>query len=182
VIDMKPSSDVLSRRSRWSGRKASIVALALAAAGSARLAAGCDPAAYSACMRKNGVPNFPDPDSQGRFRITGGQTANGRKFGLDPNSPQFKRAQQACRRLQPNGGKPDPGQVAKDQQQALKFSQCMRSHGVPKFPDPTFEAGGGSLLKVGKDVKPNSPAFKAAQKACQKLVPGGPVGSPEKAP
>jgi hypothetical protein len=215
VIDMKPSSDVLSRRSRWSGRKASIVALALAAAGSALLAAGCggssasgggvarigttttstngsssssgsgkgDPAAYSACMRKNGVPNFPDPDSQGRFRITGGQTANGRKFGLDPNSPQFKRAQHACKRLQPSGGKPDPGQVAKEQQQALRFSQCMRSHGVPKFPDPTFEANGGTLLRVGKDVNPNSPQFRAAQKACQKLVPGGPVGgSPEKAP
>ena len=207
---MKPSSDVLSRRSRWSGRKASIVALALAAAGSALLAAGCggssasgggvarigttttstngsssssgsgkgDPAAYSACMRKNGVPNFPDPDSQGRFRITGGQTANGRKFGLDPDSPKFKRAQKACQRLQPNGGKPDPQQAAKDREQALKFSQCMRSHGVPKFPDPQFAAGGGTLLKIGKDVNPSSPRFQAAQKACRKLVPGGPLSAP----
>jgi hypothetical protein len=133
-----------------------------------------DPTAYSACMRKNGVPNFPDPDSEGQIRITGGQTANGRKFGLDPNSPQFRRAQQACRRFQPNGGKPDPQQVANDQQQALKFSQCMRSHGVPKFPDPTFRPDGGSLLAIGKDLNPDSPQFKAAQKACEELLSDGP--------
>ena len=60
----------------------------------------------------------------------------------------------------------------------LKFAQCMRSHGVPKFPDP--KAGG--LLKLGSKsgVDPNTPAFQAAQKTCQKLVPGGPIvaGSP----
>jgi hypothetical protein len=129
---------------------------------------------FSACMRKNGVPNFPDPDSDGHIRITGGKTANGRKFGLDPNSPQFRRAQQSCRRFQPNGGKPDPQQVANDQQQALKFSQCMRSHGVPKFPDPTFRPDGGSLLTIGRDLNPDSPQFKAAQKACDELLSGGP--------
>jgi hypothetical protein len=136
-----------------------------------------DPAAFSACMRKNGVPNFPDPDSNGNIRITGGRDKNGRTFGLDPNSAQFRRAQKACRKLQPNGGKPSAQEQAREQQQALKFSQCMRSHGVPKFPDPQFAANGGTLLKIGKDVNPNSPQFKAAQKACQKLVPGGPLSS-----
>src|SRR5512133_1771903 len=52
-----------------------------------------DAAAYSACMRKNGVPNFPDPDSRGRLNIEGGRTANGQKVGLDVESPQFKNAQ-----------------------------------------------------------------------------------------
>jgi hypothetical protein len=201
VIDMKP-------RRRWNGRIASITAIAVVAASSAVLAAGCgggssgarvaqvgttttstsgsgssggsgksDPAAYSACMRKNGVPDFPDPDSSGRFRIVGGQDKGGRKFGLDTNSPQFKRAQQACRKLQPSG-KPDPQQQAKDRQQALKFSQCMRSHGVPKFPDPKFQPNGGTLMTVGKDVNPNSPQFKAAAKVCQKLLPGAPGGAP----
>jgi hypothetical protein len=136
-----------------------------------------DPAAYSACMRKNGVPNFPDPDSSGNIRITGGQDKNGRKFGLDPNSPQFRRAQRACGKLQPNGGKPSAQEQAREQEQALKFSRCMRSHGVPKFPDPKFQADGGTLMRIGKDVNPNSPQFKAAQKACQKLVPGGPMSA-----
>jgi hypothetical protein len=128
-------------------------------------------------MRKNGVPNFPDPDSSGHFRITGGQDRSGQKFGLDPNSTQFKKARQACRALEPNGGKPDPQEEAKMQQQALKFSQCMRSHGVPKFPDPQFQSGGGTLMKIGKDVNPDSPGFQAAQKACRKLVPGSPLSA-----
>jgi hypothetical protein len=193
VIDMKP-------RRRWNGRIASTAAIAVVAAGSAVLAAGCggggsgarvaqvgttttstsgssdssgkgDAAAYSACMRKNGVPNFPDPDSSGRFRIVGGQDKSGRKFGLDPNSPEFRRARQACKKLEP-AGRPDPQQEAKDRQQALRFSQCMRSHGVPKFPDPQFQPNGGSLLRVGKDLNPASPQFKAAAKACRKLLPG----------
>jgi hypothetical protein len=210
VIDMKRSNDV-SRRSRSSGRWASIAALAVVGASSALLAAvaaGCgggssgagvaqigttttgksassssggsgkgDPAAFSACMRKNGVPNFPDPDSKGNIRITGGRDKSGRAFGLDPNSAEFRRAQRACQKLQPNGGRPDPQEEARMQQQALRFSQCMRSHGVPKFPDPQFAANGGTLLKIGKDVNPNSPQFKAAQKACQKLVPGGPLSA-----
>jgi hypothetical protein len=209
---MNSSSRAVPRRSRWSGRRVSVVALAVAAASSALLAAGCgggssgagvaqlgttttstngssssagsgkgDPAAFSACMRKNGVPNFPDPDSKGNIRITGGQDRSGRKFGLDPNSAQFKRAQKACRKLEPNGGRPSPQQQAREQQQALKYSRCMRSHGVPKFPDPKFQ-GGGTLLKIGKDVNPNSPRFKAAEKACQKLVPGSPMtaGPPSK--
>jgi hypothetical protein len=206
---MKRSSHV-SRRSRWSGRRASIAVLAVVAASSALLAAGCgggssgarvaqvgttttgtsgssssggsgkgNPEAFSACMRKNGVPNFPDPDSHGNIRITGGRDKSGRAFGLDPNSSQFKKAQKACRKLQPNGSKPSAQEQAREQQQALKFSQCMRSHGVPKFPDPKFDPNGGSLLKIGKDVNPNSPQFQAAQKACSKLVPGSPFsGAP----
>jgi hypothetical protein len=136
-----------------------------------------DPAAYSACMRSHGVPNFPDPDSQGRIKITSGVDRNGHKTGVDTNSPQFKKAQQACQKLQPNGGKPSAQQQAKEQQAMLKFSQCMRSHGVPKFPDPKFTPGGGSLMSIGKDVNPDSPQFKAAQKACQKLVPNSPLSA-----
>ena len=187
--------------------KATVVALALAVAlGLAALASACggsggpgvarvptsgsrnagssgdsgsgkgDPAAYSACMRKNGVSNFPDPDSQGRLKITSG-VRNGQKFGVDVNSPQFKKAQQACQKLQPKGGRPSPQEQAKERQTMLKFSQCMRSHGVPKYPDPQFPAGGGSLMTIGKDVNPNSPQFAAAQRACQKLVPNSPLSA-----
>src|SRR5512133_1474548 len=60
-----------------------------------------NPTAFAACMRKHGVPNFPDPDSQGRFKITSGVDKSGQKTGVDTNSPQFKAAAQACRSLQP---------------------------------------------------------------------------------
>jgi hypothetical protein len=57
--------------------------------------------------------------------------------------------------------------------QALKFSACMRSHGVTNFPDPS--AGGGIQITSGSGINPFSPAFKAARTACRKLLPG-PLG------
>ena len=132
-----------------------------------------DPTAYSACMRSHGVSNFPDPDSKGRIKITSGVSANGQKTGVDVNSPQFSRARKACDKLLPNGGRPTAAEQQQEQQQALKFAQCMRSHGVPKFPDP--KAGGQMTLGTKAGVDPNTPQFQAAQKACQKLVPGGPI-------
>jgi hypothetical protein len=134
-----------------------------------------DPAAYSACMRKNGVPNFPDPDSKGRIKITSGDSAGGQKIGVDVNSPQFKRAAQACQKLLPNNGRPTAAQQAKEQQALLKYAQCMRAHGVPKFPDP--KAGGALVLGKKAGVDPNTPQFKAAAQTCQKLVPGGPIAA-----
>jgi hypothetical protein len=134
-----------------------------------------DPTKYSACMRSHGVSNFPDPDSEGRIKITSGVSANGQKTGVDVHSPQFDRARKACDKLLPNGGRPTAAEQAKEQQQMLKFAQCMRAHGVPKFPDP--KAGGALTLGSKAGVDPNTPAFQAAQKACQKLVPGGPIVS-----
>src|SRR5215510_4184697 len=120
-----------------------------------------DPAAYSACMRRHGIPNFPDPDSHGRLVFTTGS-------GINPRSPQFRAAQKACQRLLPNGGKPDAKAQAEFLKQALKFSQCMRKHGIPNFPDPQ-SSGSGIGLTIGKDsgIDPNSPQFKAAQHACE---------------
>jgi hypothetical protein len=52
----------------------------------------------------------------------------------------------------------------------LAFSECMRSHGVPQFPDPS---GGGIHISQGSNINPFSPSFKAAQARCRKLLPGG---------
>src|SRR5271167_307478 len=48
----------------------------------------------------------------------------------------------------------------------LKFSQCMRKHGVPNFPDPTFPAGGGIAQVVEPGANPQSPAFEHALAVC----------------
>jgi hypothetical protein len=50
----------------------------------------------------------------------------------------------------------------------LKFASCMRSHGVPSFPDPHD----GTLL-VPQGVSPNSPQFQSANRACRGLLPNG---------
>ena len=127
-----------------------------------------DARAFSACMRKNGVPNFPDPTRGGELTINAGP---GR--GLNPNSPMFKHAQSKCAKYLPNGGKVDPAAQAKALKAALKFSACMRSHGVPNFPDPQTSGGGITLgFKRGSGIDPQSPQFKAAQRACQNEFPG----------
>ncbi len=114
-------------------------------------------------MRAHGVPDFPDPVGNS-LQIKGGPGSD-----LDPDSPRMQTAQKACQSLAPGGGQ--SGTVSAAQQaQALKFSACMRSHGVPNFPDPTFSGGGVQLHVTGID--PNSPQMIAAQKACQSLQLG----------
>jgi hypothetical protein len=51
---------------------------------------------------------------------------------------------------------------------AVAFAQCVRSHGVPDFPDPQ----NGHFLISGADQ--NNPNFNSAVQACQHLLgPGG---------
>jgi hypothetical protein len=125
---------------------------------------------FAACMRQNGEPSFPDPNAQGEISTN-----------IDPGSAQFQQAQQICRKLLPSGGAPSPAQQARMRSGALAFSACMRSHGEPNFPDPQFGSGGRVSLKVGVGggLDPQSPQFQAAQKACQKNLPGkgGPSGA-----
>jgi hypothetical protein len=117
-------------------------------------------------MRSHGVPKFPDPDSEGRFYLKMGPGT-----GLDPESTQFKAAGRACRRFQPDERAPSPAQLAKDREKLLKFASCMRAHGLPKFPDPNSSDGGISIGRAS-GIDPNSPQFKAAEKACEELLPG----------
>jgi len=52
----------------------------------------------------------------------------------------------------------------------LRLSQCMHSHGIKNFPDPTFPTGSGAAGKVASGppagVDPSSPAFKQAVSTC----------------
>jgi hypothetical protein len=129
--------------------------------------------AFSQCMRSHGITNFPEP-SEGHLLIHGERG----RGGLNPRSSQFEAAQKACQKLLPNGGVPTPQQAQQMQERALKFSQCMRTHGVSNFPEPSFEGGAVKLtLKAGVagGIDPNSPQFKNAQTACQQYF--GPPGS-----
>ncbi len=133
--------------------------------------------AYSQCMRSHGVPEFPEP-TEGHLLIRSSDH-NGHVTGINPQSSQFQAAQKACAKLAPNGGQPpSPAEQAKMQEKALQFSQCMRTHGVPNFPDPEFHSGGGIGIRIGGKkgapgaIDPNSPQFQNAQKACQSILPG----------
>jgi hypothetical protein len=54
-----------------------------------------------------------------------------------------------------------------------RYAQCMRTHGVPDFPDPVN--GELTLPKAapGSDLDPNSSAFRSASRACQSVAPAG---------
>jgi hypothetical protein len=122
---------------------------------------------YSQCMRAHGVPNFPDPSPGGGLQIDSSS-------GVDPRSPSFQTAQQACQKLLPGGGPSNHPMSAQARQRLLASAQCMRTHGVPNFPDPVIQ-GGNVRMTLGAGVNPSSPAFQAAVKACGGIF-GGPGG------
>lgn len=123
---------------------------------------------YSECMRTHGVANFPDPSRGGGILVHAGGPG-----GINPASPAFASAQRACAKLGPKGSPGPRGAIpTAAKKQALKFSACMRSHGVPGFPDPVF-SGNGAKLQLSGGVNPAAPAFRAAQKACGSPLPGG---------
>jgi hypothetical protein len=123
---------------------------------------------WTACIRQHGVADMANPviDTNGGIHIT-----------VPPGDNQtFQTAQTACMSLlsaastalggNRAGSRPDPAKL-------LAFSECMRSHGIPDFPDPS---SGGLRIRVspGSDLNPNSPTFMAASKTCAKStgVPG----------
>jgi hypothetical protein len=59
---------------------------------------------YADCMRKNGLPSFPDPDKNGQMVLP---------RSIDPESEQFKAAESACSQYKPQnmprGGGGAPG-------------------------------------------------------------------------
>jgi hypothetical protein len=125
---------------------------------------------FAECMRDNGVSEFPDPDASGELTIDG--IANG--SSLDTSTAAFKKAISACKDLQPPGfmGRK---RSAQEQENGLKFAQCMRDNGVEDFPDPAKDgplidttripsaAGRGAL-----DI----PGFQAAVEACRDALAG----------
>jgi hypothetical protein len=124
---------------------------------------------FARCMRSHGVPNFPDPSSNGKFPTA-------QQLGV--SSSQYQAAEGSCQSLLPSG--------TNDQYPAAeipvlldgmrKFSQCMRSHGVPNWPDPSVSSTGQPDFPVsnlpGLEQNYRLPSSVMAQaQACQHLMP-----------
>lgn len=163
-----------------------LAALAVAATALGVSACGGDPSAaassdrqaqtkqalldYARCMRQHGV-DMPDPQfssNGGNVRISVGGR-NGKA-----SDQTMRTAQAACQHFQEEIKPPNLSDQEKEQhrQEALAYSRCMREHGID-FPDPQFNADGGMKLSLSQRVHPDSPAFKAADKACASKRPGG---------
>ena len=133
---------------------------------------------FASCMRSHGVPNFPDPTG-GKIDLQVQKTPDSTSVnGVQVNGPAFQSAMKSCQSYLPNGGHPTAAQTAKAKSQALAMARCMRTHGVPNFPDPQFQSGPNGSVGVrigGAGIDPNSPAFQTAQKACGKIFGGAPT-------
>jgi hypothetical protein len=125
--------------------------------------------AFSRCMRSQGVLNFPDPSSSGGIPKETPQQ-------LGVTSSQFESAQNACIHLLASGSSgPTTAELQQSWSDMANFARCMRSHGVPNWPDPTMypphpERPTFSLQPVGID--PNSPQISAKIHECEPLLHG----------
>ena len=121
---------------------------------------------FSRCMRAQGISTFPDPSANG------GLLQAISAAGINTRAPAYQAALQACRKYTPAGTE-TPAQSAADNAKGLEFSQCMRAHGVPNFPDPVMGPTGAPVINLSPGhIDPTSPSFQAANSTCQKVVPG----------
>jgi hypothetical protein len=106
---------------------------------------------------------FPDPDATGRFVFPP---------ALDQQSPAFRSAEAACAKGQSAPGGSSAEIPESQKLELVAAARCMRKHGVPNYPDPTFRDGivelaGGS----GASINHDSPAFRDAARICTLPVP-----------
>jgi hypothetical protein len=115
---------------------------------------------FARCLREHGIQ--AEAQTHG-LKVNGGSEA------------AMKAAEAACARLRPAEQKGPNRMSAQEkvaQEESLRaFAKCMREHGVDVevglsggLPDLNVHGGGGA-------PNPESPAFKAAQGACSKLLP-----------
>lgn len=127
-----------------------------------------DKLGFARCLRTHGVPDYPDPNAAGQEP----STPNPKQL---ISTPQGQAAVGAC------GYWSDRihGDVAAQNQATLaeyvRFAQCMRSHGLPDFPDPVNSEGRVEfVLSASQDgFDPHSPQVLAQARACQSVLPPG---------
>lgn len=129
----------------------------------------------AACIRQNGVPDFPDPtvDAEGnvRFQPPG-----------NTDMAKARKAFQACEQYIDGLNLGGPGSVDRTELQdaLLKYARCMRENGYD-MADPDLSGpngrpgpGGGPFGDVDRD----DPAYKAANEKCEQHLAQlpGPLG------
>jgi hypothetical protein len=95
--------------------------------------------------------------------------------GVDPNSALFQKATQTqeCAELMPRDA--PPALVSHPVGPLLAFAKCMRSDGVPTFPDP--DSQGHLEEDAAAGIDRDSSSFQAALKTCRPLADNEPLAS-----
>ena len=178
---VKPSHTNQLSVARIPSRLAKLLAAAIASL--ALLAAGCgsssptssntpSPATfttaafkYASCMRKQGLPSFPDPSMTDH---NGQQVAYLDTPDSLRASPAFKAADKVCENIL-TPVLDTAGSLATQaarEQHMVAFAKCMRGHGVPGFPDPTTRGQLTQQMITNAGVDLHAPGVFAAAKTC----------------
>ncbi len=118
------------------------------------------------CLRSHGIPNWPDPTSDGGFdkaKLVQLGVSGSRVRALEDG---------ACNIPIPSGRPQGQTITAADRTDYLKGAACMRSHGFPAFPDPTFP-NNNVTLDIPSSINQDSSRYNSAATICTKLIPAG---------
>ncbi len=152
-------------------------------AGASRASAAADSTsskllAFARCVRRHGVPNFPDPQAG----ATNTKFPSAQQLGVSDSV--LTAAEQKCAHLLPPGIN-DQFPAAEVQvllTGMLRFSKCMRQHGVPNWPDPSTTSDGQPFFQLSASgisrQEAHSQRITNAERKCQKLLPSALGGIP----
>jgi len=111
------------------------------------------------CARAHGMPNLQDPqiNAEGKAIFPN---------GLSIPDETRRACQTLVDRLVPNADnhQPTPAQLAA----LLRFARCMRSHGVPDWPDPHPDGTFVPDARIGRSLKST---FRSQLMTCEHLNP-----------
>lgn len=125
---------------------------------------------FTTCMRDNGV-DMPDlqVDSSGAPRIPAGGLG-----AIDTSSPEFVAAFAECVSILADSAPvditTDPELNAAVQDQLQEFAACMRTNGVPDFPDPSPGFNGRNSPFPLDQIDTQDPNLQPALDECQSLI------------
>jgi hypothetical protein len=128
----------------------------------------------SVTFQKEGTGS-PAADGTYTWSVTYNQLGNTPPITPPPNSTEVPPGTLPPGKLPQNTrtkGMPARSITPADRLDYLKAAACIRSHGFPDFPDPTF-ANNTVTFHIPPNIDPNSPQAKRAQAICVKLIPPG---------
>jgi hypothetical protein len=130
-------------------------------------------------MRAHGVPRFPDPAVDGVV-----PKADAQQLGV--TSTQLQAAQRACQPSYPTStalstslrqceetGDCPQAMVNQVMDQLQNFAMCIRSHGVPRWPDAVIDSEGRPEIYINPWVvgfDPESPQIQSIMTQCHSAM------------
>ena len=121
----------------------------------------------SACARTASTcPTRSPPPAPARAR----RAAAVRDQGGSGDKEKVDAAMEECRPLLPNGGETKP-LTPEQLERQRELAKCMRENGVPDFPDPDPNGGGGMIREFSQD-KGDGDAMRKATRSAARIAGG----------